>query len=114
MIQTITTIRDLRVALLKWREAGETVGFVPTMGALHAGHLALVAASRKVTKRTLASIFVNPLQFGVNEDLAKYPRPLAEDQKLLADAGCDLLFAPSAAEMYPEGFVTKIDAGPLG
>lgn len=114
MIKTVSTIRDLRAALLPWREAGETVGFVPTMGALHDGHLALVAASRKVAKRTLASIFVNPLQFGANEDLAKYPRPLAEDQKLLEGAGCDLLYAPAKSEIYPEGFITKIDPGPLG
>ena len=113
MIETITTIRGLRTALLRWREAGETVGFVPTMGALHQGHLALVAATRKACKRTVASIFVNPLQFGANEDLAKYPRPLEEDKKMLDTAGCDLLFAPDAKEMYPEGFAAKIDPGPL-
>ena len=112
-MQTVTTVRELRAALLPWREAGETVGFVPTMGALHKGHLALVAASRKAAKRTLASVFVNPMQFGPNEDLAKYPRPLAEDQKLLAEAGCDLLYAPDAKEIYPEGFAAKIDPGPL-
>ncbi len=98
---------------MSWREAGETVAFVPTMGALHKGHLALVEGARQLAARTLVSIFVNPMQFGPNEDLAKYPRPLPEDQKLLADAGCDLLYAPSAAEIYPEGFVTKIDPGPL-
>jgi len=112
-MQTVTTIRELRAALLPWREAGDTLGFVPTMGALHNGHLALVAASRGITKRTLASIFVNPMQFGAGEDLAKYPRPLPEDQKLLAAAGCDLLYAPGPQEIYPEGFVTKIDPGPL-
>jgi pantoate--beta-alanine ligase len=112
-MHTVTTIRDLRAALLPWREAGESVGFVPTMGALHKGHLALVDASCKFAKRTVASIFVNPTQFAPTEDLAKYPRPLEEDTKLLADAGCDLLYAPTAAEMYPEGFITKIDPGPL-
>jgi pantoate--beta-alanine ligase len=112
-MHAVTTIHDLRAALLSWREAGETVGFVPTMGALHKGHLALVEAARKATKRTLASIFVNPLQFGPGEDLAKYPRALEEDRKLLAETGCDLLYAPSAAEIYPEGFAAKIDPGPL-
>lgn len=113
MTETITTIRSLRTALLPWREKGETVGFVPTMGALHKGHLALVAASRKACKRTVASIFVNPLQFGPSEDLAKYPRPLAEDRKMLEEAGCDLLYAPDAKEMYPEGFAARIDPGLL-
>ncbi len=113
MLATVTSVRELRVALLKWREAGETVGLVPTMGALHKGHMTLIAGSRRIAKRTVASIFVNPLQFGPNEDLAKYPRPLAEDQKLLDEAGCDLLFAPIPAEMYPEGFAVKIDPGPL-
>jgi len=113
MLHTVNSVHDLRAALLPWREAGETVGFVPTMGALHKGHLALIDASRKVTKRTVASIFVNPLQFGPSEDLAKYPRPLEEDKKLLAEAGCDLLYAPEPAEIYPEGFITKIDPGPL-
>jgi len=113
MIRTITSLADLRRALLIWREAHETVGFVPTMGALHRGHLALIEASRKTNKRTLASIFVNPLQFGANEDLGKYPRPLEEDKKLLTEAGCDLLYAPVLTEIYPEGFATRIDPGPL-
>jgi len=113
VLQTVTSIHELRAALLKWREAGETVGLVPTMGALHKGHLTLIEGSRRIAKRTVASIFVNPLQFGPSEDLAKYPRPLAEDQKFLDGAGCDLLFAPSPADMYPEGFVIKIDPGPL-
>jgi pantoate--beta-alanine ligase len=113
MTETITTIRGLRKTLLPWREKGETVGFVPTMGALHKGHLALVAASRKACKRTIASIFVNPLQFGPSEDLAKYPRPLAEDKKMLEETGCDLLYAPDAKEMYPEGFALRIDPGLL-
>jgi len=112
-MNTVTTVRDLRAALLKWRESGDTVGLVPTMGALHKGHLSLIDASRRVTKRTLASIFVNPMQFGPHEDLAKYPRALEVDCDLLAAGGCDLLYAPAASEVYPEGFATKIDPGPL-
>lgn len=113
MITTVTKIRDLRAAILPWREAGETVALVPTMGALHKGHLTLVEQARKTCKRVVASIFVNPLQFGPKEDLAKYPRQMEQDQKMLAEAGCDLLFAPTPADMYPEGSVTKIDPGPL-
>jgi pantoate--beta-alanine ligase len=114
MTSTVTTIRDLRTSLLKWREAGDTIGLVPTMGALHKGHMSLIAASKKNAKRTVASIFVNPLQFGPKEDLAKYPRKLEQDQALLAEAGCDLLFAPTVQDMYPEGAATTIDPGPLG
>jgi len=113
VIPTVTSVRDLRAALLTWREAGESVGYVLTMGALHRGHTALVEASRKIARRTLVSIFVNPTQFGPNEDLAKYPRPLEEDKRLLTEGKADLLYTPAAAEMYPEGFVTKIDPGPL-
>ncbi|MDX2027673.1 MAG: pantoate--beta-alanine ligase [Alphaproteobacteria bacterium] len=113
MLSVVNTVRDLRAALLAWREAGDTVGFVPTMGALHRGHIALVEQARKATKRVVASIFVNPLQFGPQEDLAKYPRQLEADRKMLADAGCDLLFTPTPEEMYPNGAVTKIDPGPL-
>jgi pantoate--beta-alanine ligase len=109
-----TTVRAARQTLFSWREKGETVVLVPTMGALHKGHLALVAAARKMAKRTVTSIFVNPLQFGPKEDFAGYPRSMENDQKLLAEAGCDLLYAPLASEIYPEGFAVKIDPGPLG
>jgi pantoate--beta-alanine ligase len=113
MLPTVTGVFDLRTALLPWREAGETVAFVPTMGALHRGHLALIAEARKMAKRVVASIFVNPTQFAPNEDLGKYPRRLEEDQKLLAEAGCDLLYTPPEGDMYPAGFATAIDPGPL-
>ena len=93
-MQTVHTIRDLRTALLPWREKGETVGLIPTMGALHKGHVSLVAAAQKVVQRTVASIFVNPMQFGANEDLGKYPRAIENDFELLEAAGCDLLYAP--------------------
>lgn len=99
--------------MIPWRTAGETVAFVPTMGALHRGHIKLITEAKKMAKRVVASIFVNPTQFAPNEDLAKYPRRLEEDRKLLTEAGCDLLFAPTAEEMYPEGFATSIDPGPL-
>lgn len=96
--------------LSRWRRAqgffsdGQpAVGFVPTMGALHAGHMSLVHESVKECKRTVVSIFVNPLQFGKNEDLDKYPRPLEKDMALCADAGVDAVFHPTASEMYPHG-----------
>src|ERR1700744_4945048 len=110
-MQTVHTIRDLRAALLPWREKGETVGLVPTMGALHKGHVSLITAAKKATARTVASIFVNPAQFGPNEDLGKYPRAIENDFEMLQAAGCDLLYAPNAKAVYPEGFVTSIDPG---
>ncbi len=113
MLPTVSTVRDLRLSLLPWREAGETVALIPTMGALHKGHAALVTAARKVAKRTVTSIFLNPTQFAPNEDLSKYPRRIEADWKLLVEAGCDLLYTPSVEEMYPEGFSAAIDPGPL-
>jgi pantoate--beta-alanine ligase len=113
MIPTVTSVLGLRTALLPWREAGQTVAFVPTMGALHRGHLALIAQAHKMAKRTVVSIFVNPAQFAPNEDLARYPRPIEEDKKLLAETGCDLIYIPGLQEIYPDGFKTTIDPGPL-
>ena len=110
---TVTTVRDLRTAVLPWRERGETVAFVPTMGALHRGHLSLVEQAKKIANRVVVSIFVNPTQFAPTEDLSTYPRPLEADQKLLVEAGCDLLYAPSVEAMYPQGFVTNIHPGPM-
>jgi pantoate--beta-alanine ligase len=112
-MHSVTTVHALRTALLPFREAGDTVAFIPTMGALHRGHLALVHEARKMAKRVVVSIFVNPTQFGPNEDLEKYPRQLEADQKLLTAAGCDILYAPAPQEIYPEGFATMIDPGPL-
>jgi pantoate--beta-alanine ligase len=113
MPSTVATVRALRAALLPWRKAHETVAFVPTMGALHRGHLALVAEARKIAKRVVVSIFINPMQFAPNEDWASYPRRMGEDQILLAGAGCDLIYAPAVDEIYPNGFATYIDPGPM-
>ncbi|HEX4376468.1 MAG TPA: pantoate--beta-alanine ligase [Steroidobacteraceae bacterium] len=99
----MTTIDAVRDRVREWRQQRLLVAFVPTMGNLHAGHMSLLAAARYRGDRIVASIFVNPLQFGPSEDYTAYPRTLAEDQKLLEEARCDLLFAPSVAEMYPTG-----------
>ena len=93
----------LRAEIRRWKDAGETVGFVPTMGNLHGGHLALVDLARERADRLVVSIFVNPLQFGPEEDYAAYPRTLEEDRALLAAADVDALFLPSVEEIYPRG-----------
>lgn len=102
-MKTIHTIAELRATLRTWRLADERIGFVPTMGNLHAGHSSLIEAARERCDKVVASIFVNPLQFGLNEDFEQYPRTLEADQAELAARGADLLFAPSNAEMYPDG-----------
>jgi pantoate--beta-alanine ligase len=119
MLHTIGTlpvarkIAELRRTVAEWRRCGEIIALVPTMGALHQGHLALIAHGRARADRVIASIFVNPTQFGPSEDFALYPRDEAGDAAQLAAASCDLLFAPDAAEMYPAGFATTVSAGPL-
>jgi pantoate--beta-alanine ligase len=102
---------ELRAARLRMRERGERVAFVPTMGALHEGHLSLVRRGRKLAERAVASLFVNPTQFGAAEDLARYPRQPERDAELLAGAGCDLLFLPEAETIYPRGHATFVDPG---
>jgi len=102
-MQTVTTIAAVRAQVQDWRRNALRVAFVPTMGNLHAGHMSLLAAARYRGDRVVASIFVNPLQFGPSEDYTAYPRTMQEDQKLLEEAHCDLLFAPSVVEMYPTG-----------
>lgn len=102
-MNTIKTVRELRAAVARARSEGKRIGFVPTMGNLHSGHAALVAKAAQRVDFVVASIFVNPLQFGAGEDLDKYPRTLAADQEKLLEAGCHLLFAPSVEEMYPDG-----------
>lgn len=100
---TCHTAAELRAAVRSWRADGLRIGFVPTMGNLHRGHYSLVDRARREADRVVASVFVNPTQFGPNEDFARYPRTLAQDQAGLAAHGCDLLFAPAVEEMYPFG-----------
>ena len=108
------TVGAVRFKVREAKAAGGTVGFVPTMGALHEGHLALVRRARAECGTVVASVFVNPTQFNDPRDLEKYPRDLERDAALLADAGCSLLFAPEVAEMYPDGFAAKVLVeGPL-
>jgi pantoate--beta-alanine ligase len=107
------TIADLRRHVALWRKAGERVGLVPTMGALHEGHLALVRAARSECDRVVASIFVNPKQFAPSEDLASYPRREAADFDVLRAAGVDLVFAPATAEIYPPDFSTVVQVSGL-
>jgi pantoate--beta-alanine ligase len=102
-VLTLHTIPELRVQLAAWRKAGQRIAFVPTMGNLHRGHLELVRRGRQVADRVVSSVFVNPLQFGPNEDFSRYPRTLEQDKAALAEVGADLLFAPAAQEVYPRG-----------
>jgi pantoate--beta-alanine ligase len=102
-METVTTIADVRDRVRRWRNEGRRVAFVPTMGNLHAGHVSLIEAARRHGDRFIASIFVNPMQFGPNEDFAHYPRTPTQDQRMLAEAGCNLMFMPDVAEMYPNG-----------
>ncbi len=110
-ISTVKTVGQLRKRVGGWRAAGETVALVPTMGALHEGHLSLVRLAKRRAARAAVSIFVNPTQFAPNEDFAAYPRDTARDRKLLAALGTDLVFAPSGDHMYPDGFSTQVEVG---
>ena len=105
------TVEALRATVREWRRQGFTVAFVPTMGALHEGHLTLVREAGRRADKVVASVFINPTQFAAHEDLGTYPRREAQDAELLAGAGCDLLFAPTVGEMYPDGFVTGVSVG---
>lgn len=102
-MQTVTDAAALRATVRGWRSAGQNVGFVPTMGNLHAGHHSLLKLARARADRVVASVFVNPTQFGPGEDFERYPRTLAQDQAGLAEAGCDVLFAPEVSTLYPFG-----------
>jgi pantoate--beta-alanine ligase len=106
-MQTLTRIGDVRALVRGWRMAGETIAFVPTMGNLHAGHASLIAAAHHHGRRVVASVFVNPLQFGPNEDYAAYPRTPDEDAALLTARGVDVLLLPTVEEMYPRGVATS-------
>jgi pantoate--beta-alanine ligase len=112
-MQTVSTRAALGKAVAALKSGGKTLALVPTMGALHEGHLTLVRQARQAADRVAVSIFVNPLQFGVNEDLDAYPRQLAHDSRLLREAGADLLWAPTVDEMYPDGFATTVSVAGL-
>jgi len=100
---TVSTIADVREHVARWHQDRQRVVFVPTMGNLHAGHVSLIEAARKHGQRFVASIFVNPMQFGPNEDFAHYPRTPTQDSAMLQQAGCDLMFMPDVGEIYPNG-----------
>ncbi len=102
----IQSVAEMKEFCRKITRSGRTLGFVPTMGALHEGHASLVRASKAQCQATAVSIFINPLQFGPTEDLGKYPRALERDSELLRDLGADVLFAPTVNEMYPLGATT--------
>jgi pantoate--beta-alanine ligase len=111
--RVVRSLAALRRAVAEWRAQGESVALVPTMGALHAGHLALVRLARRRAKRVVVSIFVNPAQFAPNEDFTSYPRTFEADLAALSELKVDAVWAPDAPTMYPEGFATKVDpAGP--
>ncbi|HEX4113213.1 MAG TPA: pantoate--beta-alanine ligase [Stellaceae bacterium] len=112
-LATVRTVAALRRAVLGWRRRRDTVALVPTMGALHAGHLALVARARRLADRVVVSLFVNPAQFGPNEDFARYPRDESADRAKLREAGADLLYAPGVGAIYPPGFATGVTVGAL-
>lgn len=107
-MQTLETIQAVRKQVNLWRQAGETIGLVPTMGALHAGHQSLIERAAKENDHVIVSIFVNPTQFAPNEDLTSYPRKLEEDQALCEKAGVEVIFHPEPQEMYPSGFDTFV------
>jgi len=112
-LATVRTVSDLRNHVAAWRKAGESVALVPTMGALHEGHLSLVALAKSRADRVVVSIFVNPIQFGPREDLSRYPRDEQGDLAKLGKKGADLVFAPDTAEMYPPGFSTQVKVADL-
>jgi pantoate--beta-alanine ligase len=108
IVLTVRTIVDLRAAIAAFRAEGARIALVPTMGALHAGHMALIEAAKRSGTKVVASIFVNPKQFGVNEDLGRYPRKELADTRMLTEAGCDLLWMPPVEVVYPQGFATNV------
>ena len=113
-MRIIKDIQEMHTLSAQWRSEGKTIGLVPTMGYLHEGHLSLIHAAREENDIVVTSIFVNPSQFGPNEDFDRYPRDLAADSAACTEAGVDVIFAPQAAEMYPEGYTTYVDPGAIG
>ncbi len=113
-MKTVHTIQDVRNQVRQWRQESLTVGLVPTMGNLHAGHMSLVKTAKQHSDKVVVSVFVNPTQFGPNEDFDTYPRTLEQDADLLTQHDADLLFAPSVAEMYPQETFTWVDVEHLG
>ncbi len=113
MIRRIDTIEDVHAYVAGCRKRGLRVGFVPTMGAFHAGHLSLIRQARRENGAVVVSVFVNPLQFSAGEDYDRYPRRLEQDAKMAESEGADVVFAPSVAEMYPKGFDTYVDQSDL-
>jgi pantoate--beta-alanine ligase len=107
-LRIVRDVAALRAEISAWRKAGGSIGLVPTMGALHEGHLSLARAAREKCDRAIATLFVNPRQFAPHEDFDRYPRNEEQDASLLAGAGCDLLYAPDRSVMYPEGFATNV------
>lgn len=107
-MKTVTTIKECRTVIERWRCNKKKIGFVPTMGALHDGHLALIREAKKQCDKVVVTIFVNPTQFGPDEDYEDYPRELKKDSKLLTNEKADLLFLPGKEELYPEGFATQV------
>src|SRR5690348_13809308 len=114
-MDTITTVAAVREHVRRWRSEGRRIAFVPTMGNLHAGHVSLIEAARRHGDRFVASIFVNPMQFGPNEDYAQYPRTPTKDADMLTEAGCNLMFMPDVAQIYPNGSerATRVDVPSL-
>ena len=112
-IATVRTVKGLRSQVAHWRQTGDAIALVPTMGALHAGHLSLITIAKEYAKRVVASIFVNPTQFGPKEDFKCYPRDEAGDLGKFAQAGVDLVFIPATEEMYPQGFATRVSVPSL-
>ncbi|MGZ0077739.1 pantoate--beta-alanine ligase [Methylomonas sp. YC3] len=112
-MQIVTTVAALREVIRQWRQAGHDIGFVPTMGNLHAGHIKLLSTAKQQADKVVVSIFVNPTQFGPNEDFASYPRTEQQDQEKLIANGADLLFLPAVTEMYPQATQTGISVSGL-
>ncbi len=107
-MKVVTSVREMQRLAEAWRRQGRRIGFVPTMGFLHVGHLSLIRIAKQRSDIVVVSIFVNPTQFGPKEDFKKYPRDLTRDKKLAAGAGCDVLFVPRTQDMYPQGYATYV------